>query len=101
MIADRLMQAENLLSLQAKGEKYLKNNTNVQKKNDNIVLSADDKLAFVKAMKIGYYKEFHKQGLITDQQLEMLIALQDSHDIKKTASEQRTESSRSYPKKPK
>lgn len=39
----------------------------------------------VKAMKIGYYKEFRKQGLITDQQLVMLIALQDRPGIKETA----------------
>ena len=31
---------------------------------------------FVKAMKIGYYKEFYKQGLITADQLETLIAMQ-------------------------
>ena len=35
---------------------------------------------FVKAMKIGYYKEFHKQGLITDEQLEQLIAMQNNTD---------------------
>ena len=62
-----------------------------QKKNNDIVISPEDKLALVKAMKIGYYKEFRKQGLITDQQLEMLIALQndpngnDKNDIKQTA----------------
>ena len=33
---------------------------------------------FVKAMKIGYYKEFYKQGLITADQLETLIAMQDN-----------------------
>lgn len=38
------------------------------------------KSEFVKAMKIGYYKEFHKQGLITDEQLEQLIALQNKVD---------------------
>lgn len=32
---------------------------------------------FIKAMKIGYYKEFYKQGLITAEQLEQLIAMQD------------------------
>lgn len=35
------------------------------------------KYEFVKAMKIGYYKEFHKQGLITDEQLEQLISMQN------------------------
>ena len=35
---------------------------------------------FVKAMKIGYYKEFYKQGLITAEQLEMLIAMQNNKE---------------------
>ena len=38
------------------------------------------KSEFVKAMKIGYYKEFHKQGLITDEQPEQLIAMQNRSD---------------------
>ena len=63
----------------------MKDNKEKQNKNENIELSAENKLAFIKAMKIGYYKEFHKQGLITDQQLEMLIALQDRPGIKETA----------------
>jgi len=36
------------------------------------------KSEFVKAMKIGYYKEFHKQGWITDEQLEQLISMQNN-----------------------
>ena len=40
---------------------------------------------FRKAMKIGYYKELHKQGLITDFQLEQLIQLQDKNPIKEAA----------------
>ena len=40
---------------------------------------------FRKAMKIGYYKELHKQGLITDSQLEQLIQLQDNKPIKEAA----------------
>ena len=63
----------------------MKDNKEKQNKSENIELSAENKLAFIKAMKIGYYKEFYKQGLITDQQLEMLIALQDKPDIKETA----------------
>ena len=35
---------------------------------------------FVKAMKIGYYKEFYKQGLITADQLEQLIAMQNTEN---------------------
>ena len=63
----------------------MKDNKEKQNRIENIELSEEDKIAFIKAMKIGYYKEFHKQGLITDQQLEMLIALQDRPDIKETA----------------
>ncbi len=37
---------------------------------------------FIKAMKIGYYKEFHKQGLITDEQLEQLISMQNKNTEK-------------------
>ena len=39
----------------------------------------DCKSEFIKAMKIGYYKEFHKQGLITDEQLEQLISMQNNN----------------------
>ena len=63
----------------------MKDNKEKQNKSESIELSEEDKIAFIKAMKIGYYKEFHKQGLITDRQLEMLIALQDKPDIKETA----------------
>ena len=42
-----------------------------------IALTAEQESAFVKAMKIGYYKEFYRQGLITAEQLEALIAMQD------------------------
>lgn len=63
----------------------MKDNKEKQNKNENIELSEEDKIAFIKAMKIGYYKEFYKQGLITDQQLEMLIAMQDRTDISQTA----------------
>ena len=47
--------------------------------NENKRLEIPDeyKKEFVKAMKIGYYKEFFKQGLITAEQLEQLIAMQN------------------------
>ena len=63
----------------------MKDNKEKQNKSENIELSEEDKIAFIKAMKIGYYKEFHKQGLITDKQLEILIAMQDRIDISQTA----------------
>lgn len=53
------------------------NNTN------NIGIPEGSRNAFIKAMKIGYYKEFHKQGLITDNQLEILISIQDNPDTNK------------------
>lgn len=42
-----------------------------------IKLSKEEETDFIKAMKIGYFKEFYKQGLITAEQLEMLIAMQE------------------------
>ena len=47
--------------------------------NNNSTIEIPDKCKneFIKAMKIGYYKEFYKQGLITAEQLEQLIAMQD------------------------
>ena len=49
----------------------------INKSNSAIEIPNDCKNEFIKAMKIGYYKEFYKQGLITAEQLEKLIALQD------------------------
>ena len=43
----------------------------------SIALSEEQETAFIKAVKIGFYKDFYKQGLITASQLEMLIAMQD------------------------
>ena len=33
----------------------------------------ESRQAFIRAMKIGYYKAFYKQGLLTSEQLEKLI----------------------------
>ncbi len=52
-------------------------NVNLTNENDVIEIPQNCKNEFVKAMKIGYYKEFYKQGLITAEQLELLIAMQD------------------------
>ena len=43
----------------------------------SIALSEEQETAFIKAVKIGFYKDFYKQGFITASQLEMLIAMQD------------------------
>lgn len=72
-----------------KGEKYLKkiietNNTEQENTQNNIMrpeLSEDSRKAFRKAMKIAYFKEFCKQGLITNDELEKLIALQNADNI--------------------
>ena len=58
---------------------YLLNrkNMNLTSKKDIIEIPDKCKNEFIKAMKIGYYKEFYKQGLITAEQLEQLIAMQD------------------------
>ena len=36
-------------------------------------ISEESRQAFIRAMKIGYYKAFYEQGLITESQLERLI----------------------------
>ncbi len=36
-------------------------------------ISEESRQAFIRAMKIGYYKAFYKQGLLTAEQLEKLI----------------------------
>lgn len=51
-------------------------NMNLTNGNDIIEIPQNCKNDFIKAMKIGYYKEFYKQGLITAEQLELLIAMQ-------------------------
>ena len=52
--------------------------TNETENINKIELPAESRRAFRKAMKIAYFKEFHKQGLITDDELERLIALQNA-----------------------
>ncbi len=52
--------------------------TAVAEENENTIkLPESCRQDFVKAMKIGYYKEFYKQGFITADQLEALIAMQE------------------------
>ena len=40
---------------------------------DKPEISEESRQAFIRAMKIGYYKAFYKQGLLTAGQLEKLI----------------------------
>ena len=52
-------------------------NNTMANENKRLEIHNEYKKEFVKAMKIGYYKEFFKQGLITAEQLEQLIAMQN------------------------
>ncbi len=45
--------------------------------NGNISLPHECVSEFKKAMKIGYYKNFYKKGLITAEQLEKLMLMQN------------------------
>ncbi len=49
-------------------------------------ISEESRQAFIRAMKIGYYKAFHKQGLLTDSQLERLIDMNTNKDNSRPAS---------------
>ena len=55
------------------------------KSNDGINIPDECLNEFIKAMKIGYYKEFYKQKLITAEQLERLIAMQDNAPTEQAA----------------
>ena len=50
---------------------------NTKNQSPSITLTEEQEKTFIKAVKIGFYKDFYKQGLITASQLEMLIAMQD------------------------
>lgn len=50
--------------------------TAVMPKNTSLTLTGESLEAFKKAMKIGYYKIFRKNGLITDKQFEILMKMQ-------------------------
>lgn len=52
--------------------------TTAEEKNvPKIELTTEQRAAFVKTVKIGYFREFYKQGLITAEQLAQLIAMQE------------------------
>ena len=57
--------------------------TDIEKENNNtkLELTPESRRAFRKAMKIAYFKEFNKKGLITDEELEKLIALQNADKV--------------------
>ncbi len=75
MQGGRLLNRKNM-NLTAGTYKFEQDKNN--KNNSSIVIPDNCKTDLIKAMKIGYYKEFYKQGLITAEQLEMLIAMQDN-----------------------
>lgn len=66
MRKDRILTSENTNAVSA----------DVQKKTA-VTIPDECKSELVKAMKIGYYKDFYKQGLITAEQLEILISMQN------------------------
>ena len=57
-----------------------KKTESTEQKNENkttkLEISEKDRRAFLTALKIGYYKEFHKQGILSDEELVYLINLQ-------------------------
>ena len=57
-----------------------KKTESTEQKNKNkttkLEISEKDRRAFLTTLKIGYYKEFHKQGILSDEELEYLINLQ-------------------------
>lgn len=70
----------NGLTTKKQEDKYLSRILE-QKEKDNspagdmIEISEESRQAFIRAMKIGYYKAFYKQGLLTAEQLERLIEM--------------------------
>ena len=48
-------------------------------------LTAEQREKFITSMKISYYRVFYKQGLITGEQLETLIAMQNTPKNKSAA----------------
>lgn len=54
------------------------NSVEATENTSSIALTEEQENEFVKAVKIGYYHAFYKQGLITAEQLEKLIAMQNS-----------------------
>ena len=74
MQGGRLLNRKNM-NLTA--DTYINEHDRINKSNSTIEIPDECKNEFIKAMKIGYYKEFYKQGLITAEQLEQLIAMQD------------------------
>lgn len=67
----------NRKNMNLTADTYSNEHDRINKSNSTIEIPNDCKNEFIKAMKIGYYKEFYKQGLITAEQLEQLIAMQD------------------------
>ena len=74
MQGGRLLNRKNM---NLASDTYSNEHDSINKSNSTIEIPVEYKNEFIKAMKIGYYKEFYKQGLITAEQLEQLIAMQD------------------------
>ncbi len=82
--ADAIIKTHRATSFQ-NGELLKRTNNNEQqiseqkKDNKKLEISEKDRRAFLTALKIGYYKEFHKQGILSDEELEYLINLQNKY----------------------
>ena len=59
-----------------------KDNVNNKHTTAKFEISEESRQAFIRAMKIGYYKAFHKQGLLTLEQLEKLIDMNTVKTVK-------------------
>lgn len=51
-----------------------------EQKTTGITLSDEQRAAFVRSVKIAYFREFYKQGLISSEQLALLIRMQDTSE---------------------
>ena len=82
-VANRSRRPIYLLSI-IEGRKYLSKKTEVteqkkENKTTKLEISEKDRRAFLTTLKIGFYKEFHKQGILSDEELEYLINLQTEY----------------------
>ena len=55
--------------------------TETEQEKNKLELTPESRRAFRKAMKIAYFKEFNKKGLITDDELEKLISMQNADKV--------------------
>jgi len=54
----------------------MSDNTTIE--NGNIILSGEDLYKFKQAIKVGFYKDFYKNGIISSVQFEKLMQIKNS-----------------------